>query len=140
MGKPPLTWAIERHLEKNKVDKSLPFMYPKYKFKHEIRFFPVDLFDMIDKGQLKEASEIVYEIYKDAFYNMGIKEKESSNFAMTKDYLFVVPRKQEFFEGVSINSLNFVGTFFAESDNLLRHMESLGPTNMLEAVTKPHII
>lgn len=136
MGKPPLSLALDRYLKQNKVDYKLPFRYPKFDFKHEIRFFDTDLFYLIDNGYLDHAADIVYDHYQDAFRNMGIQKGESSNFALTKDYLLIVPREREFFEGVSCNSLNFVGTFFAETDTLLQHMEHLGPLNMLKAVTK----
>ena len=64
MGILPLSLAIQKYLKKNEVDTSVPFQFPKFDFKHEIRFFQFDLIDMIDSGNLKYATEYVYDIYK----------------------------------------------------------------------------
>lgn len=46
------------------IDKTQPYQFPEYNFKHEIRFFHKDLFQLIDEGNLEIACEYVLRIYQ----------------------------------------------------------------------------
>lgn len=137
-GKVPLSIALQKYLYKNYVDTEKPFRYPGFDFKHEIIFFQKDLFKMIDKGFLKEATEYVLETYQNVMNNLELEEEKPYSFCMTKDYIFIIPRKQEYYkEKVSWNSLCYIGTFFVGSQEKLELIKEAGPLEVLKEVSFP---
>lgn len=56
------------------------------------------------------------------------------NLLMTRESTWVVPRRQERFEGVSLNALAFAGSLFVKSEDELATLKRAGPTRALQAV------
>jgi ATP adenylyltransferase len=54
---------------------------------------------------------------------------------MTRRWMLLVPRTLESFQGISINSLGFVGSLFVPRPTDLETVEQLGPMAFLQAVT-----
>ncbi|GAB4490403.1 MAG: ATP adenylyltransferase [Thermodesulfovibrionales bacterium] len=56
---------------------------------------------------------------------------------MTKEWMLLVPRSREFFEGISINSLGFAGSLFVRDANELALIRRAGPLAVLRSVALP---
>jgi ATP adenylyltransferase len=57
------------------------------------------------------------------------------NLLLTRRWMLLVPRTVESFEGISINSLGFVGSLFVPRQADLETVERLGPMRFLKGVT-----
>jgi ATP adenylyltransferase len=56
------------------------------------------------------------------------------NLLCTRDWLVVVPRRAESFEGVSVNALGFAGSLLVKSRAQLERLRQVGPMAVLRAV------
>ncbi|KAK9315843.1 HIT-like domain-containing protein [Lipomyces starkeyi] len=63
----------------------------------------------------------------------------SFNFAMTKDWMFVAPRGQESYGGVSVNATGMVGLLLAKSEEQLDFIKNTGPLEVTARVGLPRI-
>jgi sulfate adenylyltransferase (ADP) / ATP adenylyltransferase len=58
-------------------------------------------------------------------------------FIATREWMLLVPRTQEFFENISLNSLAFVGSLFVRNEQQLERLKAVGPVRALASVTLP---
>lgn len=56
------------------------------------------------------------------------------NLLATRDWLMLVPRQAEAYEGISINALGFAGSLFVKDQNQLEQLKKIGPMSVLKAV------
>lgn len=61
----------------------------------------------------------------------------SYNLLVTRQWLLLVPRSQEFFEGISINALGFAGALLVKDHAQLETLRKKGPMVALRHVTLP---
>ncbi len=59
------------------------------------------------------------------------------NLLLTHNWMLIVPRSHESFEGISINALGFAGSFFVRDDGQLQALKRAGPMAALKAVALP---
>jgi ATP adenylyltransferase len=59
------------------------------------------------------------------------------NLLVTRQWLLLVPRSQEFFEGISINALGFAGALLVKNAAQLAMLRKQGPMNALQHVALP---
>ncbi len=59
------------------------------------------------------------------------------NLVVTRDWMLLVPRTRESFEGVSINALAFAGSLLVQSREQLARVCELGPLRFLGEVSEP---
>jgi sulfate adenylyltransferase (ADP) / ATP adenylyltransferase len=59
------------------------------------------------------------------------------NLLATRDWMLVVPRARERFEGMSINALGFAGSLFVRDDAQLAALRRAGPLAALVSVARP---
>ncbi|TMH28158.1 MAG: hypothetical protein E6H63_09175 [Betaproteobacteria bacterium] len=57
------------------------------------------------------------------------------NLLVTRDWMLVVPRRQERYESISVNALGFAGSLFVRDAAELELVRRAGPMNVLRAVT-----
>jgi ATP adenylyltransferase len=57
------------------------------------------------------------------------------NFLLTRRWMMIVPRKQETYKGIPINSMGFTGNLLARSHKQLIKIRNLGPLTILRHVT-----
>jgi sulfate adenylyltransferase (ADP) / ATP adenylyltransferase len=57
------------------------------------------------------------------------------NYLATRDWSLVVPRAQESFESISLNSLAFAGSLLVKNRELLERVRTVRPMTLLRAVT-----
>lgn len=68
---------------------------------------------------------------------LGVAPGAPWNLVVTRDWLLVVPRGAESFEGVSVNALGFAGSLLAKTPAQLERLRSVGPMTVLRAVGRP---
>jgi ATP adenylyltransferase len=51
--------------------------------------------------------------------------------------MLVVPRSQEQYQSISINSLGFAGTLFVRDPEQFQRLQSIGPMTLLQQVAMP---
>lgn len=56
---------------------------------------------------------------------------------VTRKWMLLVPRSQEFFDSISVNSLGFAGALLVRNKEQLDRVKSYGPMNMLRDVALP---
>lgn len=87
-----------------------------------------------------EAAKKTFDCYNDMLNFVGIKDigngRQSGpyNFIATKDWMFLVPRSEEFYRSISVNSLGFAGTLLVKNEEELKLLKKLGPMNLLRSV------
>jgi sulfate adenylyltransferase (ADP) / ATP adenylyltransferase len=67
----------------------------------------------------------------------GDKRSGPYNLLVTRQWLLLVPRSEEFFEGISINALGFAGAFLVKDATQLAILRKYGPMTALQRVAFP---
>ena len=55
----------------------------------------------------------------------------------TREWMFLVPRSREFFEGISINSIGFAGGLLVRNSEEMSRLKEAGPMEVLRQVALP---
>jgi ATP adenylyltransferase len=91
------------------------------------------------------AAEVMLERYCTLLRSAGLLEGEvgsenrlagAYNLLATAEWMLVIPRSQEHFESISVNSLGFAGTLFVRNQEQLKVLKDLGPVTVLRNVAK----
>lgn len=59
------------------------------------------------------------------------------NLLLTQSFVFVVPRRRQRFEGIEVNSIGFIGSFFVRNAAQRAFFEAQGPMALLREVAFP---
>ncbi|NJL83561.1 MAG: phosphorylase [Chloroflexaceae bacterium] len=59
------------------------------------------------------------------------------NLLVTREWMLLVPRSQEQYASISVNSLGFAGSLFVRNPQQLQQLKELGPLTLLKAVAIP---
>lgn len=114
---------------------------PDLPFVHGLVKFDPSLINSPDK-----AAEMTLKFYFNLQKAVGLlndSEKISDrpngayNLLATREWMMIVPRSQEFFQGISINSLGFVGALLVRNQEQKQLLIETGPLNILAAVAQP---
>ena len=82
-------------------------------------------------------------IYNELLAELAVSESESYNLLWSRDYMWVVVRKQaevlayQDTATVSVNSMGFAGTFFVKNQESLDFLKARKPLWFLEQVAMP---
>lgn len=68
---------------------------------------------------------------------IGDRPNGAYNLLATREWMMIVPRSQEFFHGISINSLGFAGALLVRDEEQKKLLLETGPLNILTAVAQP---
>jgi len=68
---------------------------------------------------------------------LGVEPGAPWNLLATREWLLVVPRRAESFDGVSVNALGFAGSLLVKSPAQLERLRAVGPMAVLRAVGRP---
>ncbi len=103
---------------------------PELPFQHAIALIPASY-----------DGKLLFDIYCQLMLSTGMGHPQTSdqpqgayNLLITRQWMMAVPRTQEKFEGISINSLGFSGAMLVKSNKQLLELKELGPMNILKAV------
>jgi ATP adenylyltransferase len=95
---------------------------------------------------LKMTAEHTFVLYCDMLRFMGLqapapegRTRQSGPYCLlvTREWMLLVPRSKEFFEGISINSLGFAGALLVRDEQQMEILRKYGPMSALKAVALP---
>lgn len=92
---------------------------------------------------LDTAATATLECYQSLLHAVGIetndfksdKQSGAYNLLATRQWMLIVPRLQESFASISVNSLGFAGSLFVRNDEQMQILKSYGPMTILQQVT-----
>jgi sulfate adenylyltransferase (ADP) / ATP adenylyltransferase len=64
----------------------------------------------------------------------SIRQTAPYNLLATQDWMLLIPRSQEDFDSISVNSLGFAGTLLVRNEEQLNHLKAIGPMTLLQQV------
>lgn len=85
-------------------------------------------------------SNTLYPRYLECCRQLGLQTAHSQpfepyNLLLTAEWMLIIPRKQEHFDGISVNALGFAGTLLARDAEQRQYLKKVGPMQILKAVT-----
>ncbi|WP_228036533.1 ATP adenylyltransferase family protein [Dolichospermum flos-aquae] len=90
-----------------------------------------------------ESPKVTLEKYHNLLQKMGIKPLENNlqsgayNLLITRKWMLIVPRKQEEFAEIYINSLGFAGALLVKNQQQMEILKNINPINILTNVAFP---
>ncbi|MEL0588903.1 MULTISPECIES: ATP adenylyltransferase family protein [Planktothrix] len=108
---------------------------PEFPFVHAIATFNPDWIN-----HLSEAAIFTLELYFELLAKVGLSVRDNPfqsgayNLLATRNWMMIVPRSQEKFEGISINSLGFAGGLLVKNSEQLHALKSYNPLTVLKQV------
>ena len=108
---------------------------PEFPFVHAIATFNPDWIN-----HLSEAAIFTLELYFELLATLGLSvgdnpfQSGAYNLLATRNWMMIVPRSQEKFEGISINSLGFAGGLLVKNSEQLHALKSYNPLTVLKQV------
>jgi len=112
----------------------LPFQHAFVRLRRGLEHLPYD------------AARETVELYSAMLASVGMTPPSSSRpqhqskpycLLITPDWMLLVPRSREFFDGISLNSLAFAGSLFVRDEQQLKRLKSAGLMNVLKGVAIP---
>jgi len=107
-----------------------------FPFRHAIARLDLDA-----HNSSKAIAQTMLQKYYALLNNVGLEVDDetqtspgSYNFLATKEWMIIVPRSQESFENISINSLGFAGSLFVRDRHALERLQKLTPLKLLTEV------
>lgn len=118
-----------------------PLRVPGFPFEH--------LFVRMDQSLINkqgDAAGEMFRLYSDMLRGLamktpekGVLTRQSGPYCLlaTAAWMLLVPRSQEFFDSISVNSLGFAGALLVRDDNQMEKVRAFGPMNVLKSVAVP---
>ena len=93
-------------------------------------------FTRLATGQAAEPGRMLAS-YRELRRKAGLEAPQPYNLLVTHEWMLIAPRSRDRFEGVSINSLAFAGSFFVRDARHAHIIAASGPMNVLKSVAMP---
>lgn len=93
-------------------------------------------FARLAAGQVARPGAML-ETYLALHQRAGLQFPQPYNLLVTHEWMLVVPRSRDKYEGISINSLAFAGSFFVRDAKHAHAIASAGPMAVLKSVAMP---
>jgi ATP adenylyltransferase len=93
-------------------------------------------FSRLAAGQVTQPDRMVA-TYLELRRQAGLELPQPYNLLVTHEWMLVAPRSRDRFEGVSVNSLAFAGSFFVRDARHAHIIAAAGPMNVLKSVAMP---
>ena len=86
-----------------------------------------------------EIAPILLEKYQQLLVKTDLNQKKSAktapyNLLMTREWMMVIPRSQESYQDISINSLGFAGALLVRNAEQMEQLKQIGPLTFLQKV------
>ncbi|MEA5597963.1 ATP adenylyltransferase family protein [Rivularia sp. UHCC 0363] len=107
---------------------------PDLPFVHGFCRFDADLINPNDAAQI--TLQIYYKLLKavNLFSENMQNNSIAYNLLVTREWMFIVPRSQEVFESISVNSLGFAGTLLVRNEQQMQILKDYKPMTILKQV------
>ncbi len=106
---------------------------PQFEFRHGVFFLSSS-----EKAAVKEIAFYLYEKYLELADYTGLSGQWGPyNLLITREWMLLIPRTRERFEGISVNSLGFAGTLLVKDVSEFEIIERAGLFKILNSVTVP---
>ena len=109
---------------------------PNFDFLHAIAFLNLSSTDTITTAA-QQMQDCYYKLLNFIGFTINSNTKKQPgayNFLATKNWMLIVPRSQESFKSISVNSLGFAGSLFVRNHNSLEILKQVKPMNILKNV------
>jgi ATP adenylyltransferase len=97
--------------------------------------------DSLWKESPFSAAAATLECYHSLLRAVGLEDNQQSrayNLLVTREWMLLVPRSQECFESIPVNSLGFAGTMFVRNEQQMQILKQYGPMSVLKNVAVPN--
>jgi sulfate adenylyltransferase (ADP) / ATP adenylyltransferase len=91
-----------------------------------------------------KAALTTFEQYQTLLHTVGLgaqtgenRQSGAYNLLLTRQWMLLVPRSQEDFESISVNSLGFAGALLVRNELEMELLKNYGPMNVLKSVGLP---
>ena len=100
--------------------------------------------DFSIREDAEQTGEQALPLYLDMLADLGIgaairdgemRQTRPYNLLVTNEWMLAVPRREELFEGISINALGYAGSLFVKDRNQLDTVRGEGPMRVLQALS-----
>ena len=91
-------------------------------------------------SSIHDGASALLACYRSLLRAVGLSDETASapyNLLVTRQWLLLVPRSQEFFEEISINALGFAGALLVQDEAQLAILRTCGPMTALQHVALP---
>jgi len=127
--------SFEQLISKVPASPGQIFKIPEFGFKHSCLFLdPTEL-------QQENPSNYLCRTYQLLLQSQGLLNTKSGeksyNFLMTQRWMMVVPRSNEKYGNISVNSIGFLGSMLVKTQQELEKLKESGPMTILQNVTFP---
>jgi ATP adenylyltransferase len=93
-------------------------------------------FARLAPGQVARPAEML-RTYRELHAAAGLVEPQPYNLVITHEWMLVVPRARDRYEGISVNSLAFAGSFFVRDARHAHVIAAAPPMAVLRSVAMP---
>jgi ATP adenylyltransferase len=106
----------------------LPFQHALMRWNHE------------SENQAQPPAQTIRAAYQQLLTSLDLYDAATAqpkgpyNLLVTREWLLIVPRSQEQFASISVNSLGFAGTLFVRDQAQLEQLQAIEPLTLLKAV------
>jgi len=129
---------VESLIFQTPTTQNKPFIIENMPFKHASVILDQRELNTGTDDILQQSGKYIADTYCNLLDNLkkdGSLGEFSYNFLMTKKWMLVVPRKEEKYGNISINSLGFSGALLVRTAEDLQILKSVGPMHLLEQLT-----
>lgn len=112
-------------------------------FRHAIAPLTLQAHDD-DEAHAKATGAILLDTYRQVLHAIGVdavmegdRQTLPYNLLITRRWMMVVPRQQERYASISVNSLGFAGSLFVKDEKQMKILRQAGPMNVLQHVACP---
>ena len=104
---------------------------PKLPFAHGLMRLPSGM-----QSPTKAAEETLAR-YSTLLDTLGLRAGDAYNLLATRDWILMVPRSQDSFASISVNSLGFAGSLFVRDEEQMQILKDQQPMTILTQVAMP---
>ena len=120
-------WLSQEALRRGRIQ--------KFPFQHALRGLAPGLWEDAQAGEKLLAA------YRDLLLELGMEVRDDGrlppyNLLVAPDWMLLVPRRREHWEGVSTNALAFAGAFLVRNESQYRRLRAVGPLQALASVAQ----
>ncbi len=102
--------------------------------------------DMEPAKDISKAAEMLFKLYRDMLQDVGLnhshepevsKQSAPYNLLLTREWMLLVPRSEEFYGSFSINALGFAGALLVQNEQQMQMLKESGGMAVLRHTAVP---